>query len=347
MEQLLTNISDEALIEQLLKLRTKEREISVNLILSLMEVENRKLHIEQGYPSLFAYCRDKLRYSEGAALRRIRTARAVRDYSMLLPHLEEGRISLTTVSLISSVLTPETGPDLIEQILDKSQKEVEELIASLKPEKSRAETIKPVGTLPKQAPGLEAPLLFINAPTENLPSNSLNIRSECATVSSDIPIAPQPAKPECRFELRFSVSNEVRTRLGEVQRVLSGKYPLGASLEQTLEVLIDDFLRHQEEKYRIKRRVDRKPEITKSSTGRHISAAVRSNVYHRDGGCCSFVSCDGVRCGSKWDLEIDHIVPFAAGGSNAPDNLRLLCRAHNRHAAEKVFGRKFMEQFAN
>ncbi len=347
MEQLLTKISDEALIEQRLELRKKEREISMNLILSLIEVENRRLHIEQGYPSLFAYCRDKLRYSEGATLRRIRTARAVRDYPMLLPHLEQGRISLTTVSLISSALTPENGRGLIEQILDKSQKEVEELIATLKPEKSRIETIKPVGLLPKQASAPTAPLLFSSAPTESLPSNSLNIRSECATLSSDNPATPQPAKPECRFELRFSVSNEVRKRLGDVQRVLSGKYPLGASLEQTLQVLVDDFLKHHEEKSQTKRRVDKKLQIPESSPGRRISGAVKRDVYHRDGGCCSFVSADGVRCGSKWDLEIDHIVPFAVGGSNAPDNLRLLCRAHNRHAAEKLFGREFVEQFVN
>ncbi|PYV07875.1 MAG: hypothetical protein DMG07_27350, partial [Acidobacteria bacterium] len=37
-------------------------------------------------------------------------------------------------------------------------------------------------------------------------------------------------------------------------------------------------------------------------------------------------------------LEFDHIVPFAAGGEATVENLRLLCRVHNRHEAERFFG---------
>ena len=37
-------------------------------------------------------------------------------------------------------------------------------------------------------------------------------------------------------------------------------------------------------------------------------------------------------------VQVDHLRPFAAGGDHDPSNLRLLCAAHNRRAAEKVFG---------
>ena len=37
----------------------------------------------------------------------------------------------------------------------------------------------------------------------------------------------------------------------------------------------------------------------------------------------------GKTCESKWRLTIDHIIPVWAGGSNEPENLRILCRAHN------------------
>ena len=30
-------------------------------------------------------------------------------------------------------------------------------------------------------------------------------------------------------------------------------------------------------------------------------------------------------------LQMDHVLPFALGGSAEPDNLRLLCAAHHRH----------------
>ena len=79
---------------------------------------------------------------------------------------------------------------------------------------------------------------------------------------------------------------------------------------------------------------------------RHIPPAIRDLVYARDGGRCAFVRADGRRCGSTWDLEIDHIVPLARGGESSPGNLRLLCRKHNIYQAERAFGRKFMKDKA-
>ena len=54
--------------------------------------------------------------------------------------------------------------------------------------------------------------------------------------------------------------------------------------------------------------------------------AIRSNItpiiLERDGYRC-------VACGATEDLTIDHIVPLAAGGSNDPANLQVLCRLCN------------------
>ncbi len=77
---------------------------------------------------------------------------------------------------------------------------------------------------------------------------------------------------------------------------------------------------------------------------RYIPQAVRDEVYARDGGRCTFVGKKGKRCNCTHDLEFDHIIPFARGGDNSPDNLRLLCRKHNRLEAEKAYGKKFMEK---
>ena len=57
---------------------------------------------------------------------------------------------------------------------------------------------------------------------------------------------------------------------------------------------------------------------------RYIPASVRREVWRRDGGCCSYVDPhSGRRCGSRFLLELDHIVPFALGGSAEPGNLRV------------------------
>ena len=68
------------------------------------------------------------------------------------------------------------------------------------------------------------------------------------------------------------------------------------------------------------------------SRSRYVPAAVKREVWRRDQGRCSYVDPhSGRRCGSRYRLEIDHIVPFALGGATEPGNLRIRCRAHHRY----------------
>ena len=75
--------------------------------------------------------------------------------------------------------------------------------------------------------------------------------------------------------------------------------------------------------------------------GRAIPAAVKREVWRRDGGRCRYVDrTSGRRCRSQHLLQIDHVVPYACGGTAEPNNLRLLCAAHHRYRhAGAGFGR--------
>jgi ribosomal protein S27AE len=53
-----------------------------------------------------------------------------------------------------------------------------------------------------------------------------------------------------------------------------------------------------------------------------ISGKVRRLVYERDGRRC-------VYCGSTYDLQLDHVIPWSAMGSDRSDNLRTLCELCN------------------
>ena len=65
---------------------------------------------------------------------------------------------------------------------------------------------------------------------------------------------------------------------------------------------------------------------------RAIPAAVKRQVWQRDGGRCSYLDRQtGRRCNSRHLIEIDHIMPYALGGGADLGNLRLVCRAHHRH----------------
>ncbi len=68
---------------------------------------------------------------------------------------------------------------------------------------------------------------------------------------------------------------------------------------------------------------------------RRASAEVERQVWVRDQGQCCF-TVDGRRCSATQSLEIDHVTPWAHGGETRLENLRLLCRAHNRYVGLKV-----------
>ena len=54
-----------------------------------------------------------------------------------------------------------------------------------------------------------------------------------------------------------------------------------------------------------------------------IPSDVKRVVWKRDGGQC-------VNCGSEVDLEYDHIIPVAKGGSSTVQNIQILCKTCNR-----------------
>jgi 5-methylcytosine-specific restriction endonuclease McrA len=50
---------------------------------------------------------------------------------------------------------------------------------------------------------------------------------------------------------------------------------------------------------------------------------VKQFVWMRDRGRCR-------NCGAQVELQFDHIIPFAMGGSSEPQNLQILCGPCNR-----------------
>lgn len=60
-----------------------------------------------------------------------------------------------------------------------------------------------------------------------------------------------------------------------------------------------------------------------------ISEEVRIEVWRRDQGRC-------VRCGSRENLEYDHIVPVSKGGGNTARNIELLCQDCNRAKGNRI-----------
>ena len=76
-------------------------------------------------------------------------------------------------------------------------------------------------------------------------------------------------------------------------------------------------------------KLEKKGNPTKES--RYIPSAIKNYVWQRDGGRCNYMNHQTKRqCNSTYMLQVDHIQPFAYGGSSKAENLRLSCAAHNQ-----------------
>jgi 5-methylcytosine-specific restriction endonuclease McrA len=60
-----------------------------------------------------------------------------------------------------------------------------------------------------------------------------------------------------------------------------------------------------------------------------ISREVRFAVFERDGGRC-------VECGSGFDIQYDHVIPFSMGGASTVENLQILCADCNRSKGASI-----------
>ena len=83
--------------------------------------------------ALYRPARQVLHLSEHAAYGRIEAARAAHRFPVVLEHLANGALTLTTVCLLAPLLTPENYDALLAAARYKSRREVEQLVAMTRP----------------------------------------------------------------------------------------------------------------------------------------------------------------------------------------------------------------------
>ena len=145
-----------------------------------------------------------------------------------------------------------------------------------------------------------------------------------------------------RFRLEVTVPTEVFRDLQRLQDLLRHSIPTGDPALIVAHALSQTRAQVERRKLADVRRPRRGVGV---SSTRYIPAAVRRDVWKRDGAQCAFVGTNG-RCPERGFLELHHVIPIADHGPTSVENLQLRCRAHNNYEAEQYFGNGGVEQMA-
>ena len=321
-----SHLSDGTLLSNLATRVSQERTTTADMLADIAEVEDRHLYAPAGYSSMYAYCLEALNFSEDSACKRIRAARAARQFPAIFPAVADGRLHLSGVVLLAPHLTAENADELLAAACHKSKSQIERLLAERSPRPDVPALIRPLS--PSLAVQPLAGMVELSAP------GRIDTEGPRPKIT---PLAPQ------RFALQLTIGQSAHDKLRYVQELLGHQVPSG-DLSRVFERLLDlaiPALEKREFAATSKPR-SRKTAAT-ASDSRHIPARVQRAVWERDGGRCTFVSDTGHRCSTRRRLEFDHIQEVARGGKSTASNLRLLCRTHNQHAAGRTYGPRFMK----
>jgi HNH endonuclease len=319
------DLSDEQLIARVQLCAKHERDATSSLIAALAELDARKLYLGAGCSSLFTYCTQVVHLSEYAAYARIEAARAARRFPMILELLADGSITLTTAGLLAQHLTAGNHREVLRAARHKSKREVEQLVATLRPNPDAPSVIRKLPT-PSVAPAAK------DAPApETIEAPGCQA---AAPRGSERPAIVAPLAPE-RYKIQMTVSRETHDKLRRAQDLLRHSVPNGdpaVIFDRALTLLLE-----MAERRKIAVTFHPRNASSGTSRSRHVRAAVKREVWKRDDGRCAFVGTEG-RCQERGFLEYHHVVPYAEGGSTTVDNLELRCRAHNAYEKDQCFG---------
>jgi CRISPR/Cas system Type II protein with McrA/HNH and RuvC-like nuclease domain len=268
----------------------EERKLTLEVIELLEEVDRRQIFLARGYGSLIEYCVNELKYSESSAYRRISAMRVVREVPETKTALEAGKLNLATIAQAHTFFKAEAK---LQRPYSKENKS--DLLAQLE-NKSFRETEK----------------ILLQISPEAVPQE----RAQRLTAE--------------KTRLTLVVSENLLEKLDRLKNLVSHAKP-NCNYGDLIDMLADLALKKLDHVHTgPNQRRDATP-TQALARKRYIPASVKRAVWQKSRGrCCYRDAKTGKVCGSRRFLEIDHIQPYSHGGTNIPENLQLLCDAHNR-----------------
>lgn len=303
----LTSLKNEQLLDILFKKSADERKLTLEIIELLGEVERRSLHLEKGYGSLLEFCVNELKYSESAAYRRISAMRITKELPQVKQSIQNGALNLVTVTQAqtffrqenkyqSKVYSPTEKLLVLQSLENKSKRQAEKILLEKSPELPKPEAVRQI------TDKLTRVTLCLD---ENVLRQLDQLKSKYSHIN------PNPSYAEL-IGLMAAELLKKKNCMQETKSTKNEIHEKSKSVAQSAEVW--------------QRRIAKPP--VKNS--RIISATIRKFIFNRDQSCCSYIHpVTKKKCGSRFQLQVDHVQAFSQGGSHDVQNLRLVCRHHN------------------
>ncbi|MBN8540952.1 MAG: HNH endonuclease [Deltaproteobacteria bacterium] len=339
----LKSFSNIELLNGVRSLRGDERKLDRQIVEYICEIESRRLYAELGFANIIDWLVKDLGYSESSAYRRMMAARAIRGVPEAAGKIEDGRLNLVTLAKVQSAIrreekrtghrvSLETRSTMIAQTENKTLRETVRIAAEHFPEAIQASGSQIFST---QIVLTDEQLALLERVRE-LRSHSnfgASLGEIVAAIANEYLDRNDPLRREVKPR---SVVKEPRdTPIGKTSAggaAHSMEEPLseisGGSPQGGTTVVFESDLRSRSGARRTS-----------------IAPSTRNFVRRRAGDACEYQGTGGQRCGSRFQTQMDHVIPVALGGKNDLTNLRLLCRTHNLLMAEKTLGLKKMSQF--
>lgn len=359
----IARLSNEDLNEGITKAHQNDLEKSVDFLLFLAEVDQRKLYLEKGYSSLFTYLVRCFNFCETAAAQRKAACQLMLRFPVIEGMLRQGEIHLTALHLLARHFTDANHAKVLMSCRHKSRHWIERYIletfqvATNRPKHDSIRPLAPVSMTPPThkcekniaASDLGVPLRFTvkRESTSNVPTSTIQ--------SPNPTVLGEPSLPKF-LRLGVTIDDDTLKDLERAKEILGVK-DLGIVIRSALKVYLKKidplFVKKPKTESNVRRKnqaekaakMEPADQVSVSPTpSRYIRVAQKKEVHREHGGQCAFVGSSGLRCIERRRLQVDHCVPLALGGANSAENYRLLCPAHNLSEARRVFGAEFINR---
>jgi len=310
-------LANDTILEALKSFVLEENKLIKQILEYLEEVENRKLFLDRGFSSMFAFCTEFLGYTAQKAQVRIQAMRLGKVVPDVKNKIESGALSLTIAAKVQGHIMQE----------NKIKREAKQGPITAAQAHSIIQSVEN-----KSVQNSEKLLL------EMFPHHADKKPDMIKTVSSNT------------IRVEMNLTKETFESLRKLQALR-----VHAHRDRNFEAIISDLCKLGEKKWDIEKKMESSEaaQVIESAganatllrasavkQGRYIPAALRRMIWIRDHGECQYRDLKTGRiCRDRFGLQLDHIKPYALGGDHSEENLRLLCWRHNSHRAWATFGR--------